>query len=364
MAQKDLYKILGVEKDADDKKLKSAYRKLAKKYHPDANPGDKAAEQKFKEVGEAYAILSDPEKRKLYDAYGFAAFEGGDPTQSGAAGGQSGFHYSGNGDGFQSFHFTGQDAEDLFESMFGDIFGRGRQAGGRSARGSSYTYSTGGGPYRQSGTYTYGGADDAFRGFTGAFGGSDGAFSGFGNARRESDLNLRTSLTIGFREAALGCKKTIRLEAADGSGPQTLEINIPSGIDEGKNIRLRGKGRVRSDGKKGDLLIEIHIAPDSMYTRKDLDIYTTARIPYTTAALGGEALLPTLHGEVSCRIPAGIQSGKQIRLKGKGIVYGSRTGDEYVEIQIDVPRTLTPKERSLLEELAAVQSGASNRRAS
>ena len=127
---KDLYAVLGVERTADDKKLKSAYRKLAKKYHPDANPGDKDAEQKFKDVGEAYAILSDPEKRKLYDTYGYAAFDGSGPAPGSGAGGPGGYqYYSTNGNGYQSFHFSGQDAEDLFRSMFGDMFGGSRSSG-------------------------------------------------------------------------------------------------------------------------------------------------------------------------------------------------------------------------------------------
>ena len=134
---KDLYGILGVDRTADDKKLKSAYRKLAKKYHPDANPGDKEAEQKFKDVGEAYAILSDPEKRKLYDTYGYAAFDGSGAGQpGGGAGGPGGYQYYSGGNGYQSFHFSGQDAEDLFRSMFGDMFGgSGRSGFGGAATG-------------------------------------------------------------------------------------------------------------------------------------------------------------------------------------------------------------------------------------
>ena len=327
MKKRDYYEVLGVDKSADDKKLKSAYRKLAKKYHPDANPGNKEAERKFKEVGEAYAVLSDPEKRKQYDSYGFAAFEGPDPSQHGY-GGTSGFN-TGNG-GFESFHFDGKDAEDLFESMFGDLFGR---------RGSTR------GGFRSS---SFG---DDF--------GSSGPFSSFGGfgGRQKEELDLHTSLTIDFKEAALGCTKTIRLSAADGSGSQTLEIAIPAGIDEGKTMRLRGKGHTSSSGRTGDLLIEIHIAADSTFTRKGIDIYTTALIPFTTAALGGEAVFPTLFGNVSCKIPAGIRSGKQIRLKGKGIRKAATAGDEYVEVQIEVPKNLTAKEKKLLQEFAELRAG-------
>ena len=291
---KDLYGVLGVERTADDKKLKSAYRKLAKKYHPDANPGDKDAEQKFKDVGEAYAILSDPEKRKLYDTYGYAAFDGtGGPAPGGGAGGPGGYQYysTGGPGGYQSFHFSGEDAEDLFRSMFGDIFGGSKSSGSRRSGGSGF------------GGFGFGGFDDD-----------------------------KASLT-------------------------TLEVKIPAGIEEGKKIRLRGRGMAGADGKKGDLLIEIHIDPDSEYTRDGLNLYTSAQIPYSTAVLGGEAMLPTLYGSVSCKIPAGIQSGAKIRLKEKGIHTEGKSpkkGDEYVEIRIAVPRNISPAARRKLEEYAAL----------
>ena len=332
--KRDYYEVLGVPKNADDKKLKSAYRKLAKKYHPDANPGDHEAEKKFKEVGEAYTVLSDPEKRKLYDAYGFSAFEGPDPLQYNSEG-ASGFRYTGKEGGFHTFHFDGQDAENLFESMFGDLFGRGSSKS--SFKRSAFNFS--GSPY-----------GNAF--------GRGMHFSDFGRSAVKEDLNLHTSITVDFRDAALGCKKTIHIESMDGSGVQTLQVSIPAGIDEGKSVRLRGKGRVSSSGQAGDLLIEIHIRPDPAYTRKGQDIYTKAFIPYTTAVLGGEALLPTLHGDVSCRIPAGIQSGKQMRLKGKGLKLAGKdtAGDEYVEIQIEVPKRPSAAERQLLKQLAELMS--------
>ncbi len=331
---KDLYAVLGVERTADDKKLKSAYRKLAKKYHPDANPGDKDAEQKFKDVGEAYAILSDPEKRKLYDTYGYAAFDGSGPAPGSGAGGPGGYqYYSTNGNGYQSFHFSGQDAEDLFRSMFGDMFGGSRSSGFGGSR-----FSGGSG----------------FGGFGFAYGGGTGR-----RAARQQSLDMTSSMTVSFRDAALGAKKRIQLQdpAATGSKASltTLEVKIPAGIEDGKKIRLRGRGMAGADGKKGDLLIEIHIDPDSEYTRKGLDLYTSAQIPYSTAVLGGEAMLPTLHGQVSCKIPAGIQSGSKIRLKEKGIHTEGRSpkkGDEFVEIRIAVPRNISPAAKKKLEEYA------------
>ena len=335
---KDLYAVLGVERTADDKKLKSAYRKLAKKYHPDANPGDKDAEQKFKDVGEAYAILSDPEKRKLYDTYGYAAFDGSGPAPGSGAGGPGGYqYYSTNGNGYQSFHFSGQDAEDLFRSMFGDMFGGSRSSG---FGGSRFSGGSGFGGFGfddfGDGTGSYGG---------GAYGGGTGR-----RAARQQSLDMTSSMTVSFRDAALGATKRIQLLT-------TLEVKIPAGIEDGKKIRLRGRGMAGADGKKGDLLIEIHIDPDSEYTRKGLDLYTSAQIPYSTAVLGGEAMLPTLHGQVSCKIPAGIQSGSKIRLKEKGIHTEGRSpkkGDEFVEIRIAVPRNISPAAKKKLEEYAAL----------
>ena len=170
---------------------------------------------------------------------------------------------------------------------------------------------------------------------------------------------MTSSMTVSFRDAALGATKRIQLQdpAATGSKASltTLEVKIPAGIEDGKKIRLRGRGMAGADGKKGDLLIEIHIDPDSEYTRKGLDLYTSAQIPYTTAVLGGEAMLPTLHGQVSCKIPAGIQSGSKIRLKEKGIHTEGRSpkkGDEFVEIRIAVPRNISPAAKKKLEEYA------------
>lgn len=183
-------------------------------------------------------------------------------------------------------------------------------------------------------------------------------FSSFNDFGGMENLDLRTAMTISFREAALGTAKTIQMEAPDGTGKlQKLEVQIPSGIDEGQCVRLKGKGQTSSSGKKGDLLISIHITPDSMYSRKGLDVYTTVRVPFETAALGGETYIPTLYGDVSCRIPEGIQSGKQIRLKQKGIRKGNLTGDEYVEIQIDVPKNLTAEEKRLLRAFAESRKG-------
>ena len=336
--KRDYYEVLGIGKQADEKEIKKAYRKLAKKYHPDMNPDDKAAEQKFKEVTEAYNVLSDPEKKKLYDQFGFAAFdETGGARASGAGTGNGSGFYGGFGNGgfgnggfgtgsyrssdgtYHEFHFDGSNMN--MDDMFGDIFGNIFHGSGQSG-----------------------------------FGGRAG--SGFQSGCRQSSYkgeDLHADITVGFEEAAFGCDKMIHIQAADGSGSvQSLSVHIPAGIDDGKSVRLRGKGHPGiGGGENGDLLLKVHIAPKAGYERKGMDVYTTADIPFTTAVFGGEASFPTLYGNVVCKVPAGTQSGKKIRLRGKGIVSMKDSkvhGDQYVTIQIQVPTQLTPEERQKLKE--------------
>ena len=321
--KQDYYEVLGIGKQADEKEIKRAYRKLAKKYHPDMNPGDKVAEQKFKEVTEAYNVLSDKEKKKLYDQFGFAAFDEAGNARAdagsgfyGGAGGQgfggqggfrSGSFHTGDGSGYQEFHYEGGNMDDMFGDIFGNMFhgGFGGQKG-----------------YRQQASYK----------------GED----------------LHADITVGFDEAAFGCDKMIHIQAADGTGVQSLSVHIPAGIDDGKSVRLRGKGHPGfGGGENGDLLLKVHITPRAGYERKGMDVYTTADIPFTTAVFGGEASFPTLYGNVVCKVPAGTQSGKKIRLRGKGIVSMKDPkvhGDQYVTIQIQVPTTLTAEQRQKLHE--------------
>ena len=299
--KRDYYEILGIEKNADAGKIKSAYRKLAKKYHPDTNSGDAVAEQKFKEVTEAYNILSDPEKKKPYDQFGHAGPDGG-PADSG-------FYQSG-------------DIDDLFGDIFGDLF-RGRQSGS----------------FRQGGF-----RQESFR---------------------QKGGNLHADISVTFEEAAFGCDKVITLSSPEkGQPPQTLKVRIPAGIDSGKSIRLRGKGMPGSSGgEPGDLLLKVSVLKKSGFERKGLDIYTTADIPFTVAALGGEAYVQTLAGIVLCKIQPGTQSGTKIRLRGKGIVSmkdSSVHGDQYVTVRIQVPRNLSPEARKKLLEFDAVYKGTSS----
>mgnify|MGYP000052035261 CR=1 FL=1 len=327
MAKRDYYEVLGVGRDADAKAIKRAYRKLAKKYHPDMNPGDKQAEQKFKEVTEAYNVLSDTEKKKLYDQYGFAAFEEGFGTGGQNAGGQggfSGFHggFGGNNGGFHEYHFEGGDMDDILKNIFGGGFSEGAGSG--------------------------------FHGFEG-FG---KGFSGGGNFRQDgSDVTAEIDVT--FDEAAFGGDKVIRLSDAQGSNVagKSLKVHIPAGISDGKSIRLRGKGMPGvSGGKAGDLLLKVRVGKRPGFERKDMDVYSKVTIPFTTAVLGGEAVVQTLTGRVVCKINPGTQSGTKIRLKGKGIVSmkdAGRYGDQYVTVQIDIPKNLSNEAKRKLKEFEA-----------
>lgn len=312
--KRDYYEILGIDRSADASAIKKAYRKLAKKYHPDTNKDNPDAEQRFKEVTEAYSVLSDPEKKKLYDQFGHAAF---DESGQGAYGGQGPFYrQSGPGGSYQEYHFTGGnmgDMGDIFDDIFGDIF-HGKKSSG----------------------------------FSDGFG---GGFTGRNRARKGSDLT--TEVAVGFDEAAFGCDKRITLQDASGAS-HTLQVHIPAGIDTGKSIRLRGKGMPGSGGgEPGDLLLKVQVASRPGYERKGMDLYTTVRIPFTTAVFGGEAMVPTLYGNVICKIKEGTQSGSKIRLRGKGIVSmkdASVHGDQYVTVQIDVPKHLNEEARRKLKE--------------
>lgn len=321
---RDYYDILGVSKDADDKTIKKAYRKLAKKYHPDANPGDKEAEKKFKEVNEAYAILGDPEKKKKYDTFGSAAFD------------QNGFNpnYGQSGNGYTyTYNFNQQDAQDIFNDIFGGMFGgRGHR---KNASGSGFS---------------------GFRsgGFGQDFG---GGFDGFGGSQSfaQKGADYQSEITIGFDDAINGCERVFSYTGPDGR-PQSLKVRIPAGIDDGKSIRLRGKGGPGvNGGEAGDILLKVHVQGRPGFERKGMDIYTTVYVPFSVAALGGKATVPTVNGRVICRIPEGTQSGSKIRLRGKGVVSmkdPSVRGDQYVVVQVQVPKNLTPSEKAKIREMS------------
>lgn len=324
-AKRDYYETLGVNKSADKEAIKRAYRKLAKKYHPDTNAGDAHAEEMFKDVTEAYNVLSDEKKRKLYDEFGFAGLQEGfseEAARQAAQGGFGGFggfggngsfsgSYSSNGGPFthQEFHFENGsgDMDDIF-SMFGDMFSHGGQARGRST------------------------------------------------SRKGSDV--MADLTISFDEAVFGCEKSISLQDPSTGKVSNLSIHIPAGIESGKTVRLKGQGNPgRNGGAAGDVLLNVNVTPSREFERKGQNVYSTIRVPFTTAALGGKARVHTLYGDVECSIKAGTQGGSKIRLKGKGISSmknPSVKGDQYVTVEISVPRRLTPRAKEALEEYRAV----------
>lgn len=321
-AKRDYYETLGVNKSADKEAIKRAYRKLAKKYHPDTNAGNPHAEEMFKDVTEAYNVLSDEKKRKLYDEFGFAGLQEGfseEAARQAAQGGFGGFggngsfsgSYSSNGGPFthQEFHFENGsgDMDDIF-SMFGDMFSHGGSARGRST------------------------------------------------SRKGSDV--MADLTISFNEAVFGCEKSISLQDPSTGKVSNLSIHIPAGIESGKTVRLKGQGNPgRNGGAAGDVLLNVNVTPSREFERKGQNVYSTIRVPFTTAALGGKARVHTLYGDVECSIKAGTQGGSKIRLKGKGISSmknPSVKGDQYVTVEISVPRRLTPRAKEALEEYRAV----------
>ena len=309
--EKDYYKILGVDRGADEDTIKKAYRKLAKKYHPDTNAGNKEAEEKFKEITEAYDILSDPKKRKLFDQFGSAAFERGAPGGGGGAG-YGGF------DGYsQSYTFNG-DINDILRGMFGGGFGsfgtgagRGRRSSGRSGFG----------------------------------------FGGFNTATKGEDINYQVTVTL--QEISTGCEKIINIRDSSGQ-TKSLSVKIPAGMESGKKIRLKGKGRPSPDGgEPGDLFLEVIVQESDEWKRKGIDVYSTVRVPFTTAVFGGDAIIKTLYGDVSCRIKADTKAGSQIRLKGKGLpVMGNpvKKGDHMVKVEIETPANMSKKAKELLKE--------------
>ncbi len=347
MAQKrDYYEVLGVNKSATDAEIKKAYRKLAKKYHPDMNKDNPKAEDLFKEVTEAYEVLSDKEKRKLYDQFGHAAFDEG-AGQGGAygAGGQGFGSGAGGFGGFGGQGFRGgfSGGGGFGNSSFGG-FGSGNFGGGD---GGSFHFNGNSGDGYQEYYYTGDNLDDIFDGF---FGGSRK-----GRSRSKDGEDVLAKVEVSFEEAALGADKVIRFRAPDGS-EQSLQVHIPAGIDSGQKIRLKGKGMPgQNGGGAGSLLLEVTVQSKPGFERKGMDIYTTVEIPFETAVLGGETIVPTLSGRVSCKIKEGTQSGTKIRLKGKGIASmknPSQKGDEYAVIQIRVPRNLSADAKQKLQEYA------------
>ncbi len=295
MAQKDYYESLGIKKDASADEIKKSFRKLAVKFHPDRNQGDSAAEEKFKEINEAYAVLSDPEKRKQYDTFG-----------------STGFHqqYS-QEDIFKGFDFSG-----TFKDM------------------------------------GMGGGDDIFsRLFGGAFRRGGGGMGFNRGPRQGGDLSMEVD--VGFREAAQGIEKLVAFRR--NGVREELKVKIPAGVDNGSRIRITGKGSAgENGGPNGDLYLEVKVTNDATFTRDGGDLFVERAIRFSEACLGISIEVPTLEEPKRIKIPAGIQPGTKIRLKGCGIksLGSNAKGDLYVKINIHVPEGLNSSQKKLLEELA------------
>lgn len=305
---KDFYKVLGVDKSVSAADLKKTYRKLARQYHPDSNPGDAKAEAKFKEISEAYSVLNDPEQREEYDQ--IRAMGSGARFSAPGAGGGGGF-------------------DDVF-SRFGQ--GRGQPQGGFDDFFSMFDQQGGGG---------FG---------SGRFGQTTGGFRGFGGPQRGADVTART--TIDFVTAAKG--ETITLQGEDNV---PFKVKIPAGVSDGQKIRLRGRGRTSPDGgESGDIVVTVAVRPHPVFSRDGLNLRVTVPVTFTEAALGATIEVPTLGGEsVRLRVAPGTPSGRVLRVKGRGISTAKGTGDLLAEVQVAVPAHLDDAAREALERFQALE---------
>jgi curved DNA-binding protein len=321
---KDYYAILGVKKDASQEEIQKAYRKLARKYHPDVNK-DPQAEVKFKEIGEAYEVLKDPEKRQKYEQFGSAwnrARQTGAPPP-----GWEGVQFDFGEGGFDFGNFGGRGGGDeRFSSFFEMLFGGGGPGGRRRGAGAA-------GP------------------------GGFGAQPGFGP---QVGGNTEATLPITLEEAIRGGTREISITDPSTGQRRNLSVKIPAGVRNGQKIRLAGQGSQGSGGgAAGDLLLKIEIEPDPRFRVEGSDVHTTVGVPPWVAALGGEAEVETPTGPVRVKIPAGSSSGRKIRLRGRGLSQpGGGKGDLLAEIRITVPERLSDRERELYEQLAAAASPA------
>ena len=355
MAKPDFYETLGIDRKADEAALKSAFRKLAMKYHPDKNPGDAAAEHKFKELAEAYETLKDPQKRAAYDRFGHAAFENG-----GMGGGQGGF---GGGGGFA----------DIFEDIFGEMMGGGRRA--RSPNGRER-----GGDLRYNMEISL---EEAYAGKTAQIRVpttiSCETCSGTGAKPGTQPVTCAMCQGSGRVRAAQGffsiertcptCQgrgQTIKDPCVKCSGQgrvtqeRSLSVNIPAGIEDGTRIRVGGEGEAGlRGGPSGDLYIFLSVKPHDLFQRDGADLYCKAPISMVTAALGGAFEMATLDGtQTRVKVPEGTQNGRQFRLKGKGmpVLRQPSVGDLYIQVSVETPQNLTRRQRELLEEFEKLSS--------
>ncbi len=351
--KRDYYEVLGVDKNADEAALKKAYRVLAKKYHPDMNPGDAEAEKKFKEASEAYAVLSDPEKRRQYDQFGHAAFEGG----AGAG-------------GFGGFDFNGADFTDIFGDLFGDLFGGGRRSGG--ARNGPMK----GANVRTSVRITF---EEAVFGCekeielnykeecknckgSGAKPGTSPVTctkcGGKGQVVFSQQSFFGTVRNVQTCPDCQGTGKVIKDKCPDCRGTgyipmkKRFAVDIPAGIDNGQCKRLSGQGEPGiNGGPRGDVLVEVIVGRHPIFQRQDMNIFSTVPVSFPIAALGGEIVIDTVDGKVIYEVKAGTQTDTRVRLKGKGVPSLRNKdvrGDQYVTLVVQVPDKLSHEEKELL----------------
>jgi molecular chaperone DnaJ len=349
MAKKDYYETLGVARNAPEAEIKKAYRRLAMKYHPDRNPGDKTAEAKFKEAKEAYEILTDAQKRASYDQFGHA---GVDPGMAGAGGG--GFYGTGGGASFA----------DIFGDVFGDIFGAGRPRGTQVYRGADLRYSL-----ELSLEDAVKGTEVKIRvpalaacktcGGSGARAGTSPSAcrtcSGYGQVRMQQGF-------FSIQQTCPACRgngKVITDPCPECRGQgrvehtKTLNVKVPAGVDEGDQIRLAGEGEAgENNGPPGDLYVQVRLKPHPLFKREQDDLYCEMPVSFAQAVLGGELDVPTLEGRAGIKVPPGTQSEKLFRLRGKGVrnVRSGRVGDLYCRLSVETPVNLTAKQKELLQE--------------
>ena len=355
--KRDYYEILGVDKGADDAAIKKAYRALAKKYHPDMNPGDAEAEKKFKEASEAYAVLSDPDKKRQYDQFGHAAFDGG----------------MGGGGGFD---FSGMDMGDIFGDIFGDLFGGGRR------RSSASNGPMKGANLRAAVRITF---EEAAFGCekeieitlkdecqtchtTGAKPGTNPETctkcGGKGKVVYTQQSFLGMVQNVQTCPECRGTGKIIKDKCPDCHGTgyiakrKKIKVSIPAGIDNGQSVRIRDKGEPGTNGgPRGDLLVEVNVSRHPIFQRQDMNVYSTAPISFAQAALGGEVRINTIDGDILYEVKAGTQTDTRIRLKGKGIPSlrnSSVRGDHYVTLVVQVPTNLNGEAKEALRKFDEV----------
>ncbi len=358
MAEKrDYYEVLGIQKGASEDEIKKAYKKLARKYHPDMNPGDKEAEEKFKEVNEANEVLSDPEKKARYDQFGFA---GVDPNYGAGAGGGA---YGGG--------FDFGDLGDIFGSFFGGGFGGGQRRNpnapqrGESIRASvSVSFTEAAFGCEKSVTLERSEQCPTCKGSACAPGTTpeicpDCHGTGTVQTRRQTPMGVFAS--NGPCRKCGGTGRIIHQPCPDcrGTGAvrkhKTIKVNIPAGIDHGQTISLRGQGNAgKNGGPAGDLLITVMVQPHELFRRDGVDVFCEAPITFTQAVLGAELEIPTIDGKVKYSIPEGTQTGTVFRLKGKGIpvLNGRGRGDQYVTVTIETPRNLNKEQKEALRKFS------------